>query len=72
MKRILLISGFIALVLGAEIETERMTYKRFKTLKPMEIYGKEGNYMLCFSCKICKKKKFQRMYIRCHLGRKKK
>jgi 16S rRNA G527 N7-methylase RsmG len=41
----------------------------FLDIVPQELYGKKGNFLLCFKCRTCKNKKFQRLYLRGHLGR---
>ena len=33
-------------------------------VKPWEITNKKGDFKLCFKCKVCKDKSFQRFYIR--------
>ncbi len=33
-------------------------------IKPSEITGDKGDWELCFTCKICKDKSFQRFYLR--------
>ena len=41
----------------------------FFDIVPQELYGDKGNFLLCFKCETCKNKKFQRLYLRGHLGR---
>ena len=45
-------------------------YYQFKAIRPREVYGSRGNFDLCLSkpCRACANKKFQRMYLRYHLG----
>ena len=41
----------------------------FFDIIPKEVHGDEGNFLLCFECKTCKNKTFQRLYLRRYLGR---
>ncbi len=41
----------------------------FFDIIPKELHGDKGNFILCFECKTCKNKTFQRLYLRGHLGR---
>ena len=36
---------------------------------PLEVYPKRGNFKLCFKCRTCKNRTFQRLYLRYHLAR---
>ena len=84
LTKIFLIFIFLALVSNAQSPTalsyEGLSgpeYYQFKAIRPREIFGVRGNFDLCgtgirgsrvMPCVACANKKFQRMYLRYHLG----
>lgn len=61
--------AFVLLALTVNAQSPIMSSSQFVALLPKEVYGEKGNFTLCFKCATCKSKKFQRLYVRYHLGR---
>ena len=78
-----LIFIFLALVCNAQppitLSYEGLSgphYVAFKVIRPKEVFEHKGNFELCLNnpkwadapCAACGNKKFQRMYLRYHIG----
>tara|TARA_Y100000593_G_scaffold87443_1_gene167911 strand:+ start:591 stop:875 length:285 start_codon:yes stop_codon:yes gene_type:complete len=83
LAKTFLIFIFLALVCNAQSPTALSNntlsgpkYVAFKTITPKEVFGNKGDFILCLNdpkwvdapCAVCGNKKFQRMYLRYHIG----